>query len=416
MKLNDLLIEQKIVITEKASANDKLPDFQIASTTNPNKTLVWVKDSNGGYSKYLEIKGDNSYEKASRAVKRWTNNPDAFKKLLSTNPKRLKQGFVTKSQGKIKTADALIKQVETNLKKNPSSRMVYNIVNSGPFKAMVSVLGKVGFTGAAFYGVLGAINDVEVDPNLSPEERQEQIDILWGSLTIQLILIWSRIARNATLVTKAISGLKTIVRSAQLMAAGSFVGTIPAVVSFILSEAAFWAVSAALASPAVQRAFAEWVSGTIVGSWIGFVGGVAGPTLSGAGRILDSVLGDTAFGKAIKDLYGFEEGQERGGREGEMYASTEWAKLTFKHLLFPDAQKAVLVPYISAARREDLMFEILGLTGVKRSGPRPQQGQGNLSSRLDTKGETPKKRTPTSYDEMTPQDFVNQAQKMSPGG
>ena len=64
----------------------------------------------------------------------------------------------------------------------------------------------------------------------------------------------------------------------------------------------------------------------------------------------------------IKDFYGFEEGQERGGREGEMYASTEWAKLTFSHLLFPDAAKAVLVPYISPARREDLMFNVLKIT------------------------------------------------------
>jgi len=361
MKLSDLLIENNSVIMEKATPNDALPAFQIAETTKPDKVLLWIKDSNGGYSKYIVFK---SAERAQKFAKRWTNNPDRFKDFLanSKTKSRIKDGPIARASGKIKTADALIDQVKNNLKKNSGANKVSKIIQSPTFRAMTSILGKVGFTGAAFYGVLGAINDVEVDPNLSPEEKEEQIDILWGSLTIQLLLIWSRIARNATLVTKAISGLKTIVRSAQLAAAGTGVGTVPAVVSFIISEAAFWAVGAALASPAVQRAFAEWVSGTILGSWIGFVGGVAGPVLTGAGRILDSVLGDTAAGKMIKDFYGFEEGQERGGREGEMYASTEWAKLTFSHLLFPDAAKAVLVPYISPARREDLMFNVLKIT------------------------------------------------------
>jgi len=61
------------------------------------------------------------------------------------------------------------------------------------------------------------------------------------------------------------------------------------------------------------------------------------------------------------DLFGFDQ-TERGGREGEYYASAEWAKLLFQDMLFPPAQKSMLVPYITPARREGLLEEAFGLT------------------------------------------------------
>jgi len=58
------------------------------------------------------------------------------------------------------------------------------------------------------------------------------------------------------------------------------------------------------------------------------------------------------------DRAGFEQ-IERGGREGDMYASAEWAKLVFANLIFPEGTKAQIVPYIPYERREQLLDKVM---------------------------------------------------------
>ena len=362
MKLSDIIIENKKVINESGTSNSDLPRFNLTATTRQDVMLMWIKDAQGNYDRYIKFEGEDGIRQAQALQRRWNANPDRFDGndgWLRQNSDRVKTGVLPRSQGRLKTADALIDAVKGNAARR--APILAAIVNSNMFRIFTRMLGQVGLSGAAFYGVLGAIYDVETDPNLSQEEKDERINILWGQLSIQLLLIWSRIARNVTMVQKALSYIKNIIRAGQLAAAGSVVGAIPALISMIVTEASWLLISAALASPAVQRAFAEYMTQYTLGAWIGAIGSVAGPALSTAGRILDSVLPDSITGP-IKELFGFDSEQKRGGREGEMYASTEWAKLTFSHLLFPDAMDPTLVPYISPARREDLMFEVLGIT------------------------------------------------------
>ena len=242
------------------------------------------------------------------------------------------------------------------------------INNSRWWKTFFRCLGALGLTVSLYTSIIGVINDIETEADrgeMTNEEALELRNILLGQLTIQVLAFWVSVFRSARSVSRVISIIRWGVRAAQGATAATGVGIPFALGSFLLTEAGFWAIQYIITSPTIQRAIAEWLQGNMFGDIVGVVGMGTAAAINVANEVFDGQYGTGALRRAI----GFEEGQNEEVA-GEVYASSEWAKLVFHNLLFPSNER-ILVPYISPDRREQLINEKLEISELPTA---PQAG------------------------------------------
>jgi hypothetical protein len=125
--------------------------------------------------------------------------------------------------------------------------------------------------------------------------------------------------------------------------------------------------------PAVQRALAEFIAGSVLGDWVAWAGAKGTAAIETASQLLDGRFGTAAM---VKAMTGFDPKEATEGPTGEYYGDSEWAKNVFSGLLFPPSQASILVPYIPEQRREDLIAGVLNLNTMDTNNTAPAPSPG----------------------------------------
>ena len=233
------------------------------------------------------------------------------------------------------------------------------VLASKVWTGLFRAIGAVGLPYAAITNAIEIINDLEREAQEDPSKEQELLElrnILVGQLSVQLLAILIIIFRNAQYIKRALGPIKWTVRAIQGGGVVSVAGTLPTLVSMLVTEAAWLAAGFIVTSATVQRKLAEYFHGMAMGEILGFLGAgvVAGV------QVLDN-LTDGAFGTAeMRRSLGWDP-DSADAPEGEMTTSSEWAKLVFHGLLFPPGAKKYKVPYIAPQERVRLLQDKMGI-------------------------------------------------------
>jgi len=375
MKLTELLDEKDNVLNEK---------FDLESIMNRGLFTPGAGELSGGKHvffmpdgrSYIEMPDSNtakSYQAAMESMQARGASSDAIQRALTSGnyPEGVRVNATAsnpittngdiKAPTRFQRGNLKVDIKETIARKSKPGRLLATLQNQRWFRLLGRVAIAAGLVFASFYGVLNAIEDVEQDIDngtIDQDEGAEIVNVLKAQLALCLIMSLMVIFRNGALLGKLISYIRPIIRLIAAGATVSVVGTIPGIIALLANEVAWGLVIYALSSPTVQRYAAEFIAGSLLGPVIAEAGKYAGTAMQFLNQASEEMLGVSI---RDGDLFGFDQ-TERGGREGEYYASAEWAKLLFQDMLFPPAQKSMLVPYITPARREGLLEEAFGLT------------------------------------------------------
>lgn len=339
------------------------------------------------------------------------------------SPKEITQQFDRNRSGFLAEADVDSKNVE-KFRRNPISRNIkkmnitqyeeYMKTKSGSkwtswiqssryqsFKSFVTI----GFTGiiashiAMLLGIAAALHDIEEEIAQGGDKvkLQEEANILRGQMIIlsgsllvyalkDLKFIKSKIAPFRRLLRGALTGVGALIglgAGAVVGTSGGPAGTIAGgalgaakgsrggrIVGILLGEASSYLVLAVLAMPPVQRFIASVFQGWWFGDLLALAGGLINQALLTADEALDGRFG-TGF---LADKLATEE-IKKEGPDGEYFSDSEWAKLVFGALLFPDGEKTKFVPYMPESKREDMMNALL----------LPDNSQQNVDAAIDQK-------------------------------
>ena len=350
MKLYEIFDETpktKQVITEAVLSD--LPAFEPGISQISNS-------KSGGWALFLDD-GKSFYKFDS--AKDATDALDNLNKPGVT-PSQFQSKYGKPTANRWSRASIIITMSEFELagKKNPAG-FVAKALADPKWRGVFRFFGLASIGYGAIMGSIAAIDEVMNDPSMSREEKERERNILVGILSTELVLVLMAIFRSGSLLRKAMRGLKALVRGIQIGAAATGVGTLPSLFSMILTESAWVAVGFAMSSSTVQRALAQYIKDTLVGDFFNFVGLSVGTSAAMLDQATDGALGS----KQIRRALGFDEGDGSSAADGEVYASSDWAKLVFHDLIFPSNEK-VEIPYINPVRREELMFEKLNSMGI----------------------------------------------------
>lgn len=271
-------------------------------------------------------------------------------------------------------------------------------------------------------------DDIQNDETLTQAEKDQLRNTYAGIFYTEMMAVLIYILKTAAIVKRFIAMLRWAWAGAVAVATGATaaptlgLSAVPGFIVWILGNVGLTVAAWYITRPETQRAMAEWIAGTLVGE---IFEGIAWGT-EGAFAVLDDVT-DGALGSAnLRRSLGWEDDAPATPEEaGDYYSSSEWAKIIFGEMFkTPDP---IIVPFIPAARRREMMLERLeidqdlldSLSPTTESGeptaPETEQpettneptvapasgatapgdmgdglrGPGTPSSRLDTKGETP---------------------------
>ena len=312
---------------------------------------------------------------------------------------RLTRGLTSRAaQASVATFDALgdISRVGPTLRaalQNPWMRGIGRIFGAAGLSANLI------WTGIKIINDLE--NEAEDDPNLL-EENMELRNIVVGQISIQLMFLLLQVFRNASLFNRALRAIKWTVRAAQGAAALTLAGTIPSLVSLLVTESAWLIAGFIITSPTVQRSLAEWLHGNVIGVLIGGVG--AGVVM--ASTALDAAL-DGQFGSgAVRRALGWERSEAAEAEEGEYTSSSEWAKLVFHGLLFPPGREQMLVPYIAPEQRASMLRQVMELD-EPAAPAEPTADDTAPAEQPPATGETPAERSNRTREQSLRTDYSN---------
>jgi len=282
----------------------------------------------------------------------------------------------------------------------------------GVLKSLGNIIGVVGTGLSLFYGTMLAISEIEEEmqqPGANQKELRLEADILRGQLIIMLVAILMPYLRISAKARAIIALFGSMIKTGIAIIGGAVaIGTLgtaaPAAAAgvrlgWLITTGAELLIWMLLSQPSVQRYIAQLIAGSILKDLVAGVGNAAEQYLLAMNEWLDGQYGTKFLADSLTT-----EQEMVGGVTGEYYSDSEWAKLVFGTLLFPEGTPTKLVPYIDTDRREKLLSEQLGIESVNSTpqlsprldtkGETPQpQSTANLSSRLDTKGETPQSNT-----------------------
>ena len=333
---------KKSLLSEDASGS--LSRAEGIAQVADNRWLLVVDDGKSVY-------GFDSEANAEKALDDFTKpgaNKAEFDKTYSDN----------RRTSRFKRATDAIDQTEFEKRVASSGRgsWIRKIVANPLFGAMNNILRIAGPISSVYFGVIWAAQEVYDDPDLTQEEKQEQIGILYGLLVTEITAILVLILGKARLAKRFIAAMRVFTRALSIGAAATGVGVIPGVIGFIASEAAWYAVAFLLTNTKVQRSLAEWLAGTFVGSLFGYVGS----SVQAAAAALDSATNGAVGSRDLKRWLGFPPTDGDQILQSAPYGSSEWAKLVMGALM-SGSGGSILVPYISPNKREALLAEALNM-------------------------------------------------------
>lgn len=235
-----------------------------------------------------------------------------------------------------------------------------NFLNSPYARGIARILGAAGIVADMYFTNMEIINDLEIEAEAEPNKREanyELRNIVIAQMHLQIFIMLYQIFRTASLFNRALSAIKWTVRAAQGAGAVSGIGTIPSLLSILVTESAWLVAGFIISSETVQRGLAEWLRDSMFSQ----VFQLTGQTISLAATALDAAF-DSKFGTgAFRRGLGWDSQDAEAAPEGEVVTSSEWAKLVFHGLLFPPGREQQLVPYINPQERARLLRSAMGL-------------------------------------------------------
>lgn len=372
----------EIISYEPLSVKEEL----LSTTTISNKQIV-MEAAGSSVSDVVEITLGG--EPAWRVL--FTNERGRIEELIFTNTRdaeaaidafdpddttawknRVRQDF----GGNVRTDSImdryrLSRDIDERTARRANQNLYARFMNNWLFKTFM----RFGIGVEIIWSLIVNIQEVE-DSNLDAEQKEEAKRMLASAAMSQFVLDLVA-AFAARKLLRILRYLRTVVRAAGGLQMMSGVGFFTGALSLIFGEVAFWAVRAIVASPAVQRALADWMASTMFADVFEFFGAAA----LTAGRYLDGIVSPLLGGRSIRDSLFRENPLE--APQGTSYASSEWAKLTFNFTIFGKKGR-VKVPYTPRGVRGAEIFEALGLEPAQEgtpSNPRPiPSGQAGMMS------------------------------------
>lgn len=258
-------------------------------------------------------------------------------------------------------------------------------------------LGPAGVLVGMMFGCAAAIDDIELEIEAGAEDvpglrkLQGVLQAQWFAYLGSALM---SIFGFRKLLRLLLLPIKAVVRTAQGAAALSGVGTVPSLLSLIVTEAAWLVIPIIISTPMVQRALAEYIAGSIAGDWIAVAGASGTNAIRTASSLTDGAYGTDIMVNMLtgRNASGFEE-REAGAPTGEYYSDSDWAKKVFGGLLFPPSQASILVPYINAGRRDSLLSSTMKLNTIDAGNTDPETPTSDttddtVDTTTDTNGET----------------------------
>lgn len=399
MKLAELLSEEKIIIKEQAVEIPNLTTLSLGNVDYKWNGTTWVNATDGKSApsrvvskltsnfkllnpgkavfdparttavqvgdrfivnlkdQTFSFKKSKDADKFLRALRSGKSIPSTIKSF-GNNVKEVSRGM----WGKFNIGSAMTPAQIDDAVKN--SKFLQRTFASNLFNGFFKLLGILGVEYWLFQSFIVNYDQVRATPVEEFEggeaEKQELLDIITGLFVAQAVaalLMVFRVVRAATLINLIRAPIRTI----QLGAAATGAGTIPSLISMIVTEAAFWGAIYLLTRPAVQMAMAQYLVGTVAGSIFEFVGNTADV----AAMTLDTITNGAFGGATLRDALTFEGGVKKMPA-GTAYASSEWAKLAFQDMIFPPDMEKIKVPYLIVGDRPEAIFNALDIDPSER--------------------------------------------------
>lgn len=391
--------KMKLRLNERASALDRVDGIV---QVGDNRFLLVINQTDSSQRMYAY----DSRQAADTALERYTD-PDVTPAEFDRENRANRRNSSWR-----RASDAVSEQ--DFQRKIQSSSWLQRFANGRMFGAFTGFLRFAGVTMTIYYGILADAADVMEDDSLTPEEKQERIDILYGLLVVEVTAMCLIIFRTSRVLTRAITALRTTVRTMQAAAGFSIVGTVPAIISFIASEAAFWAVGYALSHSGVQRALADFLAGTFVGNIFEY----AGQGLNAAAAALAEATNDRFGSRDLQRWAGFPNVDENDQIRSAAYGSSEWAKLVMGAIMYPPMDDPFRIPYINPNQREALLAEKLNvslaeLESVDTEDAAPEEtdttpvAPDQTTAPVDANGETAADRSRRAREQSLQTDYSN---------
>ena len=425
MKLVELLSEEKIIITEEAVDIPKLTTLSLGDVDYKWNGNSWVKATDNSTApqrigkkltqtfksfntgkvifdaadtvpvqvrdRYLVNLANESFSfakqtDADKFISRLRGGQSidrALRIFSDADFKRIGRG--TWSRYKIGSA---MKPAEIDTAIKNSGGRLTRIFSNSLFQGLLKLLAIFGVSVELYQSFIVNYDTVKHAPDSDFDggaaEKEELLDVITGLFVSQVVLVLAmafRAVRAATFITK----IRAPIRAIQAGAAATGVGTIPALISMIITEAAFWGAVYLLTRPSVQMTLAKYIANSVASPIFETVGNAADI----AAMSLDTITNGALGGATLRDALTFEGGVKKMPT-GTAYSSSEWAKIAFQDMIFPPDMEKVKVPYLILGDRTNAIFDALDIDQSERPAeslnPKPMSsGQaGQLSDYIFT--------------------------------
>ena len=251
--------------------------------------------------------------------------------------------------------------------KAPGAQRFLAMVNGPVWSSLAKFAGIAGFSYLLYQTFVINYDIVSNTPSEEFEngesEKENLLDVITGLFVSQVVLGLVAVFRLAKTGKTFINLIRAPIRAIQAGALVTGVGTVPAIISIILSETAFFIALTALANPTVQLKLAEWVASWWASNLLfATIGNVTDVTM----KTLDSLTDGAIGGDTLRDAIGFKKGVAKMPA-GTAWASSEWAKLAFQDLIFPPDMNKIKVPWLMPAQRKTAIFDALEMKAPSSS-------------------------------------------------
>lgn len=369
-KVGNLSIDNKTVSSQMVGKDKFVVTFQETENGKKVNRSVRFKDPKLAAGVAKSIREGMTFKQASKVLPK-----DSYKIL---NVGKLMTSFnIGRSMSKSQI-DAYIDKIKAKGKNAPGASRFLTIVNGKMWQALGRFGGFAGFQYLLYQTFVINYDQVLTAPEdsfESPEGRQELLDVITGLYSTQVILGIVAILRSAKLTKSFINLLRAPVRAFQAGALVTGAGTVPAIITAIVTEGAFFVALYALSNPTVQMELAKYIASTSSGSF--FIGGL-GNLANSSMQVLDSLTNGALGGESLRDAIGFKKGVTKMPA-GTAWASSEWAKLAFQDMIFPPDMEKIKVPYLSPERRRNAIFIALEMKAPTSTTNQPAPGPGDPS-------------------------------------
>lgn len=228
----------------------------------------------------------------------------------------------------------------------------------GPFMSLIRIAGPLS---GIYFGIISAAADVHEEfenGQISAEQRDEELAVLYGMFYVEVGAVLLFIFKTASLARRAVSALRLITRIPSAALAATGVGVPAAVITFVISEAAWWAFSYWITSARVQNALKD----AILGIGAGFIFEGIGNLGQGAMAALAEATNDRFGSRDARRWLGFPGAPGEEEIRSASYGSSEWAKLVMGAIMYPPRAEPILVPYYNEDARQAFLAEKLNIS------------------------------------------------------